>query len=30
MLIQGIQNMHISASLAHDDRFVAYFFVLNQ
>ena len=26
-ILKGTQNMHISASLAHDDRFVAYSFV---
>ncbi|MGZ4049335.1 MAG: 4'-phosphopantetheinyl transferase family protein [Bacteroidia bacterium] len=30
VILRGTQNMHISASLAHDDRFVAYSFVLNQ
>jgi hypothetical protein len=30
IILKGTQNMHISASLAHDDRFVAYSFVLNR
>ena len=30
IILKGTQNMRISASLAHDDRFVAYSFVLNR
>ncbi len=29
VILKGIQNMHIPASLAHDDHFVAYSFILN-
>lgn len=29
VILKGIQNMHIPVSLAHDDRFVAYSFILN-
>src|SRR5665647_678747 len=29
VILKGIQNMHIPASLSHDDRFVAYSFILN-
>jgi len=29
LILKGTQNMHIPVSLAHDDRFVAYSFILN-